>query len=92
MSNLINVRRFAAGLAIALMAALSPIALTGPAEASPSSCKAYLASKGYEVGPSVKGICNKTGASGNVPACVKDMRRIGVTAGHANTACKRAAA
>ncbi|KPC58952.1 hypothetical protein ADL29_37955 [Streptomyces chattanoogensis] len=71
-----------------------PLVVTAPAQADPTDCAVYLATKGYKVGNLVKGICetyanNPTHSTPPIP-CMKDFHRIGVKWSHAEEACNRA--
>lgn len=63
---------------------------TGTANATATQCEAYLQMQGYTVSSTMSSACWK-GQRGFVRLCQNDLVSLGVIAGHAGEACRRAA-
>ncbi len=77
-----------AGLLVSAVAI--PVATAAPADATAKSCRSYLQSKGYIVGPKVKNICKETNSGWEVGPCIVALHDLGVKESLAEKACRKA--
>ncbi|MEU5506237.1 hypothetical protein [Streptomyces fungicidicus] len=84
-----KMKRVLTALAVTAAAGVLPLAAATPASAyGPSYCEKYIASKGYLVGPKVKGACNYAGHAATAPLCSSGLINSGVRDNHAIQACR----
>jgi len=82
-------RMIATGAAVFTITVGSSL-FAGSANATAAQCEAYLQMQGYPVSPEMSSACWK-GQRGFVRLCQNDLVSLGVIAGHASEACRRAA-
>jgi hypothetical protein len=84
-----NLKRAMAALCVTAAAGALPLMAASPASAyGRTYCENYIASKGYLVGPKVKGACKYAGDPATVAFCYAGLTNAGVKDNHAYQACR----
>ncbi|WP_266382827.1 hypothetical protein [Streptomyces canus] len=89
--KLLKAKRLVAAASVVAAAGIVPVITATPASADQVDCVTFLKNRNYIIGAKVRAACNiKHLPVGANPVCLADLVVIGVTADHANRACRLA--